>query len=128
MAIGMIEDSSVQATSFIECASALPFAMIVGEKKKNFQEIVAGCNGITVNDFFDELNLSEEAVYRQSWDIKAFVSSSAMPVDYTLCHFKKWRELSYCCTMFEKVGFSFMRFLMTASLPSICCDLSLIAK
>ena len=50
----------------------------------------------------DELKLSEEAAYRRSDRMRAFVASLSMPADYALCRFKKWQELGYRCAMFEK--------------------------
>ena len=52
----IIEDNGVQAKSFVEYARTLPFATIVTEKKKGFEEAVSECNGITVDAFFDELD------------------------------------------------------------------------
>ena len=51
----IIKSNSVQARSFIEYARMLPFATVV-EKKKSFEEAVAECNGVSVDEFFDELD------------------------------------------------------------------------
>jgi len=51
-----VKNNSVQARSFIEYARKLPFATVVEEKKKSFEEAVAECNGVSVDEFFDELN------------------------------------------------------------------------
>ena len=52
----IIKDNSAQAQSFVEYARTLPFATIVAEKKKSFEEACKECNAITVDEFFDELN------------------------------------------------------------------------
>jgi hypothetical protein len=51
----IIESNSAQATSFVEYARTLPFATIVEEKKKSFEEACAECNGRPASEFFDEL-------------------------------------------------------------------------
>ena len=51
----VIEDSGIQAERFVEFVRTLPFATIVGAKKKSFEEAVAECNGISVMDFTSEL-------------------------------------------------------------------------
>jgi hypothetical protein len=50
----------------------------------------------------DELKISEEAACKRVGRIRIFLASLAMPVDYTLCRFKKWQELGYRCAVFEK--------------------------
>ena len=50
----------------------------------------------------DELKISEEAACKRIERIRVFLASLAMPADYTLCRFKKWRELGYRCAVFEK--------------------------
>ena len=50
----------------------------------------------------DELKLSEEAAYKRSRRMRAFVASLEMPADYALCRFWKWQELGYRCAVFEK--------------------------
>ena len=52
----LIKNNSVQARSFIEYARMLPFATVVEKKKKSFEEAVAECNGVSVDEFFDELD------------------------------------------------------------------------
>ena len=56
MATVIIEDNHVLAKSFVEYARTLPFATVITEKKKSFDEAVSECNGITVDAFFDELD------------------------------------------------------------------------
>jgi hypothetical protein len=51
----VIEDSSIQSARFVEFVRTLPFATIIGAKKKSFEEAVVECNGISVTDFTDEL-------------------------------------------------------------------------
>jgi len=50
----------------------------------------------------DELKLSEIAAEDRINRMEDFVASLAMPADYALCRFKKWRELGYRCAVFEK--------------------------
>jgi predicted HTH domain antitoxin len=52
----IIDSAGVQATSFVEYARTLPFATVVEEKKKSFEEASAECNAVSVDEFFDELN------------------------------------------------------------------------
>jgi len=49
-----------------------------------------------------ELNLSEEAAFNHSRRMRAFVYSLALPADYSLCRFKRWRDQGYRCAVFEK--------------------------
>ena len=51
----IIEDNSVQAKSFVEYTRTLPFATVVMEKAKSFEEAVAECNGVSVKTFTNEL-------------------------------------------------------------------------
>jgi len=51
----VIEDNDVQAKSFIEYIRTLPFATVVGTKKKSFEQAVRECNGRPASEFFDEL-------------------------------------------------------------------------
>ena len=51
-----IDSADAQATSFVEFARTLPFATVVEEKKKSFEEACAECNAISVDAFFDELD------------------------------------------------------------------------
>ena len=51
----IINNNGVQARSFIEYARTLPFATVVEEKKKSFEEAVVECNGVSVKTFTDEL-------------------------------------------------------------------------
>jgi hypothetical protein len=56
-----------------------------------------------LEDFLiDELKLSEEAAWRRSKRMRNFLTSLRSEADYTLCRFKKWRELGYRCAVFEK--------------------------
>ena len=50
-----IDSADAQATSFLEFARTLPFATVVDEKKKSFEEACAECNGRPASEFFDEL-------------------------------------------------------------------------
>jgi len=50
-----IDSAGVQATNFVEYARTLPFATVVDEKKKSFEEACAECNGRPASEFFDEL-------------------------------------------------------------------------
>jgi hypothetical protein len=52
----IINNNGVQARSFVEYARTLPFATVVEPKKKSFEEAVAECNAVSVDEFFDELN------------------------------------------------------------------------
>jgi hypothetical protein len=51
----VIEDSTMQAERFVDFVRTLPFATIIGTKKKSFEEAVAECNGISVAAFTNEL-------------------------------------------------------------------------
>ncbi len=52
----IIEDNDPQARHFVEFARTLPFVKFEEEKKHTFREAVAECNGIPVDEFFDELD------------------------------------------------------------------------
>jgi len=56
MATIIIEESSAQAKQLLEHIKTLPFATIVEEKQKSFEEASEECNAVTVDVFFDELN------------------------------------------------------------------------
>jgi hypothetical protein len=51
----LIDGNNAQATSFIEYARTLPFAMVVEEKKKSFEEACVECNAVSVDFFIDAL-------------------------------------------------------------------------
>jgi hypothetical protein len=56
-----------------------------------------------IKDYLIEgLKLSEMAAEARINRMEDFVESLAMPADYALCRFKKWRELGYRCAVFEK--------------------------
>ena len=55
-AIVEIDMKTLQARQFIKYARTLPFATVTELKKKNFDEAVAECNGISADEFFDELD------------------------------------------------------------------------
>jgi len=50
----------------------------------------------------DELKLSEVAAEARIKRMDDFVAGLSKPVDYSLCRFKRWRELGYRCAVFEK--------------------------
>ncbi len=50
----------------------------------------------------NELNLSEEAASAYKERFFVFVASLGAEVDYSLCRFKRWRELGYRCAVFER--------------------------
>jgi len=50
----------------------------------------------------DELKLSEKAALKRSSRMREFITSLSNQADYSLCRFKKWRELGYRCAVFEK--------------------------
>jgi len=52
----LIEESNIQAKSFVEYVRTLPFATVVEPKKKSFEEASKECNAISVDTFFDELD------------------------------------------------------------------------
>ena len=52
----IVKDTGIQARKFVEYARTLPFITVVEEKKKSFEEAVAECNGVSVDEFFDELD------------------------------------------------------------------------
>jgi hypothetical protein len=52
----IVESNSAQATSFLEYARTLPFTTVVEERNQSFEEACAECNGVSVDEFFDELN------------------------------------------------------------------------
>ncbi len=56
MATIIIEGNSRQAKQFLEYVKTLPFATIVEEKKKSFEEAAAECNAVSVDEFFDEVD------------------------------------------------------------------------
>jgi len=51
----VIEDSDIQAKSFLEYVRTLPFATVVEKNKKSFEEASKECNAISVNAFTNEL-------------------------------------------------------------------------
>jgi hypothetical protein len=52
----IIDDKCTQAKQFIRFAGTLPFATVVKENKKNFEESAAECDAVSVDSFFDELD------------------------------------------------------------------------
>ncbi|MDL2222155.1 hypothetical protein LJC35_06350 [Parabacteroides sp. OttesenSCG-928-N08] len=52
----IIEDNCPQAKKLLEYIKTLPFATVVEEKKKSFQEAAAACNGVPVSAFISELH------------------------------------------------------------------------
>ncbi|MDR2586203.1 MAG: hypothetical protein LBC84_08315 [Prevotellaceae bacterium] len=52
----IIKDQTAEARKFVEHVSTLPFATIVREKKKSFQEACADCKAVSVDSFVDELS------------------------------------------------------------------------
>ena len=53
----IIEESSLQAKQLLEYIKTLPFATIVEKKKESFSEAAKECNAVTVDTFFDELDI-----------------------------------------------------------------------
>ncbi len=51
----IIKENSPQAKKLLEYIKTLPFATVVEEKKKSFQEAVKECNAISAKAFTDEL-------------------------------------------------------------------------
>jgi hypothetical protein len=49
-----------------------------------------------------ELKLSEEAAFRKTAKMRAFIRSLSSPVNHAKCRFKLWRNLGYRCAIFEK--------------------------
>ena len=54
------------------------------------------------NYLINDLRLSETAAEARINRMENFVASFAMPADYALCRFWKWRVLGYRCAVFEK--------------------------
>jgi hypothetical protein len=52
----IIESNNVQARHFVDYARTLPFAKVVEEKRKSFEEVAMDCNAVSLDVFFDELN------------------------------------------------------------------------
>ena len=52
----IIEENSRQAKQLLEYIKTLPFATVVEEKKKSFQEATKECNAVPVSDFIGELH------------------------------------------------------------------------
>ena len=52
----IIEENSLQAKQLLEYLKTLPFATVVGEKQKSFDEAAEECSAVTVDEFFDELD------------------------------------------------------------------------
>jgi len=50
----------------------------------------------------EEWKLSERAAYQRTARINLFLKSLGGVADYSLCRFKKWRDLGYRCAIFEK--------------------------
>ncbi|MCL2501794.1 MAG: hypothetical protein FWE30_01240 [Bacteroidales bacterium] len=50
----------------------------------------------------EELKFSKEAARKRSDKMRFFLKSLSAPADYSLCRFRKWRELGYRCVVFEK--------------------------
>ncbi len=48
--------NSPQAISFMSYAETLPFVAVEKRNGKTFEEAVKECNGISVDEFFDELD------------------------------------------------------------------------
>ena len=51
----IIEENCLQAKQLLEYIKTLPFATVVEEKKKTFEEAAKECNAVTVDEFIDEL-------------------------------------------------------------------------
>lgn len=51
----IIEDNSLQAKQLLEYIKTLPFATVIEEKGKSFEEAAVECNAISVDEFVDEL-------------------------------------------------------------------------
>jgi len=64
----LIEDNHVQAKSFVEYARTLPFATVITERKKSFEEACQECNAVTVDFFINEL---ENRVKQRYHDAKS---------------------------------------------------------
>ena len=62
----IIEDNSFQAASFVEYARTLPFATVVEEKKKSFEEACAECNAVSVDFFINELEKRVKQRYQNA--------------------------------------------------------------
>lgn len=66
MATIIIEENTPQAKQLLEYIKTLPFATLVEEKKKNFNEAVKECNAVTVDEFFDELDRRIKKHYKDA--------------------------------------------------------------
>ena len=56
----------------------------------------------------DEFKLSEDAAMRRIDRLLNFLAALGNPVvNYSLCRFKRWRELGYRCTVFENWVFAY---------------------
>ena len=62
----LIDSNNVQAGSFVEYARSLPFATVVEEKKKSFEEASRECNAVTVDVFIDELKASVKEYFNHA--------------------------------------------------------------
>ena len=51
-----IDLSNPMAEPFLVYARTLPFAEVIEEQKMSFDEAVKACNGIPLDEFFDELD------------------------------------------------------------------------
>ena len=53
----IIEENSLQAKQLLEYIKTLPYATVIEEKKKSFREAAEECNAVSVDTFFDELDV-----------------------------------------------------------------------
>ena len=52
----VFNNSSYQAQQLLNYISTLPFATVIEEQKKSFEEAAAECSAVSVDEFFDELD------------------------------------------------------------------------
>ncbi|HBG39789.1 MAG TPA: hypothetical protein DDZ96_11825 [Porphyromonadaceae bacterium] len=61
-----LEGGNDQADKLIEYIKTLPYATVIEEKKKNFQEAAEACHAIPVDEFIDELRSRVKAHFNHA--------------------------------------------------------------
>lgn len=64
MATIIINDNSAQAKQLIEYLKTLPFAKVIEDEAKSFEEAAEECEAVTVNEFINELREQVDKYYK----------------------------------------------------------------
>ena len=56
MATVIIEENTQTAKTFLDYIRTLPFVKVLEPTKKSFEEVATGCDAVSVDTFFNELD------------------------------------------------------------------------